>query len=72
MTQKQERQLQAHVPIDFRCRKIGDDQHSWQQLERHISEHYGVKFRRGICPGRLEQIMQPDPAKTAPDGDPKS
>ncbi len=37
------------------CKKIRDDEGSWDQIERYISQHSGVKFSHGICPNCMEE-----------------
>lgn len=43
-------QLEGIIPICMYCKKIRDDDESWQQLERYISEHSDARFSHGICP----------------------
>ena len=42
--------LQGMLPICSYCKKIRNDQNSWEQLERYISEHSHATFSHGICP----------------------
>ena len=44
------KQLEGIIPICMYCKKIRDDQESWQQLEGYISEHSEALFSHGICP----------------------
>lgn len=44
------KQLEGIIPICSYCKKIRDDQESWQQLESYISEHSEALFSHGICP----------------------
>jgi hypothetical protein len=44
------KQLEGIIPICMYCKKIRDDQESWQQLEGYISEHSEAHFSHGICP----------------------
>lgn len=42
--------LQGIIPICMHCRKIRNDQESWQQMESYMQEHADVQFSHGICP----------------------
>ena len=42
--------LQGMLPICSYCKKIRNDQNSWEQLESYISEHSHATFSHGICP----------------------
>lgn len=42
--------LHGIIPICASCKKIRDDQGSWNQLETYISEHTDADFSHGICP----------------------
>lgn len=44
------KQLEGIIPICMYCKKIRDDQESWHQLERYITEHSEAHFSHGICP----------------------
>jgi CheY-like chemotaxis protein len=44
------KQLEGIIPICSYCKKIRDDQESWQQLESYITEHSEALFSHGICP----------------------
>jgi GAF domain-containing protein len=44
------RRLQGMLPICSYCKKIRNDQNSWEQLESYISEHSHATFSHGICP----------------------
>lgn len=46
-------QLQGILPICMYCKKIRDDQESWQRLEKYIEDHSGAEFSHGICPDCL-------------------
>lgn len=42
--------LQGIIPICMYCKKIRNDQESWEQLEQYISQHSNALFSHGICP----------------------
>jgi len=42
--------LQGMLPICSYCKKIRNDQNSWEQLESYISDHSHATFSHGICP----------------------
>jgi len=50
--------LEGIIPICSYCKKIRDDQNSWQQLEQYISGHSEAKFSHGVCPHCFEQQMK--------------
>jgi hypothetical protein len=43
------RTLQGIIPICSYCKKIRDDQGSWNQLETYIVAHSDAQFSHGIC-----------------------
>lgn len=51
------RQLEGIIPICMYCKKIRDDQNTWQQLEKYISQHSEAMFSHGICPDCFETQM---------------
>lgn len=52
------RKLEGIIPICMYCKKIRDDQNSWQQLERYISDHSEALFSHGMCPNCAEEQMK--------------
>jgi PAS domain S-box-containing protein len=44
------RHLEGIIPICMYCKKIRDDEESWQQMESYISQHSEALFSHGICP----------------------
>lgn len=42
--------LEGIIPICMYCKKIRNDQESWEQLEAYITEHSEAHFSHGICP----------------------
>lgn len=42
--------LRGLIPICAYCKKIRDDQGSWDQMEHYISHHSDAQFSHGICP----------------------
>ena len=47
--------LAGIIPICMYCKKIRDDEESWHQMERYISEHSSAHFSHGICPDCFAQ-----------------
>jgi predicted HTH domain antitoxin len=41
--------LKGIIPICMHCKEIRDDQGSWNQLEKYITEHSDAQFSHGIC-----------------------
>jgi DNA-binding response OmpR family regulator len=52
------KQLEGIIPICMHCKKIRDDQNSWNQLEEYIIEHSEARFSHGICPHCYEEQME--------------
>lgn len=48
--ENQLKQLRGIIPICSYCKKIRNDDESWQQLETYISAHSEAMFSHGICP----------------------
>lgn len=44
------KKLEGIIPICMYCKKIRDDNDSWQQLEKYITQHSEAQFSHGICP----------------------
>ncbi|MCA1592013.1 MAG: response regulator transcription factor [Acidobacteria bacterium] len=56
----QVRQLQGILPICSHCKKIRDDQNSWQKLENYIGEHSEAQFSHSVCPDCYASIVEPE------------
>jgi ligand-binding sensor domain-containing protein len=50
------RVLQGLLPICATCKKIRDDQGSWNEMEIYIHAHSEADFTHGICPECAEKI----------------
>ncbi|MEI6702767.1 MAG: PhnD/SsuA/transferrin family substrate-binding protein [Deltaproteobacteria bacterium] len=50
--------LEGIIPICMHCKKIRDDQNSWNQLEEYITSHSEAMFSHGICPHCLAEQMK--------------
>ena len=55
-TQARVKHLEGIIPICMYCKKIRDDEASWQQLEQYITEHSNALFSHGICPECHEKV----------------
>lgn len=53
------RTLRGIIPICSYCKKIRDDEGSWQQVEAYVSDHTEAAFSHGICP-RCLQVHFPE------------
>lgn len=42
--------LRGLLPICASCKKIRNDDNSWQQIEEYIASHSDANFTHGICP----------------------
>lgn len=51
------KKLEGIIPICMHCKKIRDDQNSWNQLEQYITNHSEAMFSHGICPQCYEEQM---------------
>ena len=49
-TVEEVRTLRGIIPICSYCRKVRDDQGSWEQVEAYVSRHTEAAFSHGICP----------------------
>jgi DNA-binding response OmpR family regulator len=45
------RRLEGIIPICSYCKKIRNEENSWEQLEVYITDHSEALFSHGICPG---------------------
>lgn len=54
------RQLEGLLPICSYCKKIRDDQNTWQPIEGYISNRTEAKFSHGACPSCIEKYVKPD------------
>jgi len=54
------KRLQGMLPICSYCKKIRNDQNSWEQMESYISEHSHATFSHGICPDCRNTVVARD------------
>ena len=50
--------LQSLLPICSSCKKIRDEQGTWNQIENYFKDRLGVQFTHSICP-ECAQILYP-------------
>jgi hypothetical protein len=55
-TQARVKHLEGIIPICSYCKKIRDDEASWQQMEQYISDHSEAQFSHSICPECYKQV----------------
>jgi DNA-binding response OmpR family regulator len=48
--------LRGIIPICANCKKIRDDDDSWQRIEEYISAHSEAVFSHGICPDCAKKL----------------
>ena len=48
--------LRGFIPICASCKKIRNDQGSWQQLEDYLWEHSEAEFSHGICSACMQKL----------------
>jgi CheY-like chemotaxis protein len=53
---KEVKVLRGLVPICASCKKIRNDQGSWQQLEEYIQEHSEAEFSHGLCAACVKKL----------------
>lgn len=51
------KQLEALLPICMYCKKIRDEEETWQPLESYIQDHTGSDFSHGMCPECFKREM---------------
>ncbi len=54
------KRLQGMLPICSYCKKIRNDENSWEQMESYISEHSHATFSHGICPDCRSTVVARD------------
>jgi hypothetical protein len=47
------KRLEGLISICMHCKKINNQQASWEQLEKYLSDHSDALFSHGICPDCL-------------------
>lgn len=52
------KQLEGIIPICSYCKKIRDNQDSWNQLEQYITDHSEARFSHGVCPECTKKQME--------------
>jgi hypothetical protein len=50
------KRLEGMLPICSCCKKVRDDDGSWDQLEVYIEQHSGASFTHGLCPDCGEKL----------------
>ena len=53
------KQLEGLVPICTYCKKIREDDTSWEQIEAYLARHTDARFSHSICPHCYETVVQP-------------
>lgn len=48
--------LTGFIPICASCKKIRDDEGSWNQLEAYLSQHTDVSFSHSLCPDCAQKL----------------
>jgi sigma-B regulation protein RsbU (phosphoserine phosphatase) len=56
----QMKQLEGLLPICSYCKKIRDDQNTWQSIEGYISTRTEATFSHGCCPSCMEKYVKPE------------
>jgi PAS domain S-box-containing protein len=56
----EERQLQGMLPICCYCKRIRNDEQSWEQIEVYVAAHAPVQFSHSICPTCYEHYIRPE------------
>jgi len=58
------KQLEGLISICMYCKKIQNDEKSWQQMETYISQHSEAQFTHGLCPQCFEDLKKGITTKT--------
>jgi PAS domain S-box-containing protein len=53
---EQVKQLSGLLPICASCKKIKDDNGSWNQIESYIRDHSEAEFSHGLCPDCAKKL----------------
>jgi phosphoserine phosphatase RsbU/P len=56
---KHVQQLEGLLPICSYCKRIRDDQQSWNSLEGYIEKRSEAQFSHGICPDCYKKHVEP-------------
>lgn len=51
------KKLQGVIPICGICKKIRNDEESWEQLEQYLTEHSEALFSHGLCPDCFDKQL---------------
>ncbi len=54
------KQLEGLLPICAYCKKIRDDNNTWQPVETYISDKTEARFSHGICPTCYDLNIKPE------------
>lgn len=54
------RQVEGLLPICSYCKRIRDENNTWQPIERYISGRTEATFSHGCCPSCLERYVKPE------------
>jgi DNA-binding response OmpR family regulator len=52
------RRLEGIISVCMYCKKIRNEEKSWEQMETYISEHSDARFSHGICPECYKECMK--------------
>jgi hypothetical protein len=52
------KRLEGIIPICSYCKKIRNEEQSWEQLEKYLSDNSDAMFSHGICPECGEKLMK--------------
>jgi len=50
------KKLKGIIPTCSYCHKIRNEEGSWDEMEKYISQHSSAQFSHGICPKCLEKV----------------
>ncbi len=50
------------LPICASCKKIRDQDGTWEQIETYIHAHSQAQFSHGLCPSCLDRLYPPEPS----------
>jgi hypothetical protein len=50
--------LEAFLPVCTQCKKIRNQEGSWQHMEVYIEQHSNTQFSHGYCPECLKNVLE--------------
>lgn len=52
------KRLEGIISICMYCKRIRNEEKSWEQMEKYISEHSDAQFSHGVCPDCVDEFKK--------------